>query len=533
MPDRRFRYPAPKELSDHALRRIGLLALAIILAARAVLIVDALRNPEPVATAFDEDAYYEFAVARNVAAGNGITAGHGEPTNGFQPLWTFALVPAYALARSDRAVLASIYLPSIALWLAAAWLFAGLLARHAESAEPGLARVISLPCFALFLADPRLAGYFFSGLETGCYSAALLLFWRWLDVERPLGEQASWQRSLAFGLLLGGLLLVRNDAVLFAPFLLLAGAHRGRALSRIALAAGIAAAVFSPWLIYNYELTGGIQPQSGASTMIRAGESLLDALRVSGAVRAVVEQTAPPILPGIARLPSWCLAALAIVLCFGFTLVWRREAQAKLLLRSAAPLAGGAAALVAYYTLFSRATWMYDRYFMPVGLLSIAAWSLLLFAVLRACRSQRSSIAGVVLLAAAATSAVHAARQYGAQSSAYMGEELRQLIAAGLCDGPARVAMFDSGRAGYRCAPWVVNLDGKSSLASLQAVTNHRLLEYLAAAGIDRLFLRDNHVLWFDQVYPAWRRQFTSAGSDGRAAIFTRDRASAETGRDP
>jgi hypothetical protein len=520
------------ELSDRALRRIGLLALTIILVARAVLIVDALRNPEPVTTAFDEDAYYQFAVARNVAAGHGITAGHGEPTNGFQPLWTFLLVPAFALFGSDRAILASIYLPSIALWLAGAWLFAGLIARHAEAAEPGLGRVIALLCLALFLADTRLAGYFFSGLETGLYAAGLLLFWRWLEFERPLGDHASGLRSLAFGLLLGGLLLVRNDAVLLAPFLLLAGAHRGRVLGRIALAAGIAAAVFSPWIIYNYALTGGIQPQSGLSTMIRAGEGLFDPLRVNGAVRAFLEQMAPPTLLGIARLPGWSLAALATVLCLGLTWVWRREPQAKLLARSAAPLVGGTVALIAYYTLFSRAIWMYDRYFMPLRLLSIAAWSLLVFGVLRAWGARRSTVAAVVLLATATMSTVHAASHYGAPPNAHMGEELRQLIAAGLCGGPARVAMFDSGRAGYRCAPWVVNMDGKASLGSLHALADHRLLEYLAAEKVDRLFLRDYHVPWFDQVYPTWRRQFTKVDSAGPAAIFARNGAGAETAPD-
>jgi hypothetical protein len=533
VPDRRFRYLAPKQLSDRALRRIGLVALLIILESRGVLIIDALRNPEPATTAFDEDAYYGFAVARNVAAGNGITAGHGEPTNGFQPLWTFLLVPAFALAGSDRVALALIYLPSIALWLIAAWLFAGLIARHAESADAGLGSVIALPCLALFLGDVRLTGYFFNGLETGCYAVGLLVFWRWLEVERPLDEHASPQLILAFGLLLGALLLVRNDAVLVAPFLLLAGAHRGLGLRRIALAAGIAGTVFSPWIIYNYELTGGIQPQSGAATMIRAGASLLDPLRLSSAVRAVLEQIAPPILPGIATLPTWCLAALAIVLCLGLTVVWRRETEAKLLARSAAPLLAGVMALVAYYTLFSRVISMYTRYFMPLRLVSLAAWSLLLLAVLRACRSQRSSIAAVILLAAAATSTAHSAREYGAPSSVPMGEELRQLVAAGLCDGPARVAMFDSGRSGYRCAPWVVNLDGKSSLASLQARTDHRLLEYLAAARIDRLFLRDYHALWFDRFYPQWRRQFMRAGSAGRVAIFARVGASAKSGLDP
>jgi hypothetical protein len=525
MPSRWVGYFASGRLGERALRRIGLLSIAIILAARGVLIVNALRTAEPVATAFDEDAYFGFAVARNVAAGNGVVAGHGEPTNGFQPLWTFLLVPVYALAGSDRAVFASVYAVSTALWLAAAWLFAGLVARHAESEEPDLAGVVALACFALFLADPRLSEYFFNGLETGCYIAGLLLFWRWLVAERPLGEPASWRRGAAFGLLLGGLLLVRNDAILVAPFLLAAGAYRGRrSLPRLALAAGLAAAVFSPWVIYNYELGGTIQPQSGRSTMIRAGASWIDGERASGAVRTFLEQTSPPDLLGITKLPGWCLAAFAIVLCAGFTWLWRREPRAKLLARSAVPLAGASAAMIAYYTLFSRATWMYPRYFVLVRLLSMAAWSLLLVAVLQAWRAERSSIAAIVLLAAAATNTVHTAR-WDASTNAHMGDELGELLAAGLCDGPARVGMFDSGRSGYRCTPYVFNLDGKASLLALHALEQHRLLDHLAAVGIDQLFLREDLVPWFDTVYPQWRQQFSIVAAPPKAVVFARNGA--------
>ena len=82
-------------------------------------------------------------------------------------------------------------------------------------------------------------------------------------------------------------------------------------------------------------------------------------------------------------------------------------------------------------------------------------------------------------------------------------------------------------------APHVVNLDGKASIGALHALTDHRLLEYLATAGIDRLFLRDYQVPWFDSVYPQWRRQFSSVVSADRAAIFAREGAAAETARNP
>ena len=72
----------------------------------------------------------------------------------------------------------------------------------------------------------------------------------------------------------------------------------------------------------------------------------------------------------------------------------------------------------------------------------------------------------------------------------------------------------------------------KASLGSLHALADYRLLEYLAAEKVDRLFLRDYHVPWFDQVYPKWRRQFTRVDSAGRAAIFARDGTGAETGPD-
>jgi len=68
--------------------------------------------------------------------------------------------------------------------------------------------------------------------------------------------------------------------------------------------------------------------------------------------------------------------------------------------------------------------------------------------------------------------------------------------------------MFDSGRNGYRCAPYVVNLDGKASLAALN-LADGGLLAHLAAFQIDRLLLRDDYVMLFDNVYPQWRRQFS------------------------
>jgi hypothetical protein len=92
--------------------------------------------------------------------------------------------------------------------------------------------------------------------------------------------------------------------------------------------------------------------------------------------------------------------------------------------------------------------------------------------------------------------------------------------------------MFDS-TLGPRCAPWVVNLDGKSSLASLQGALTTACSSISAAPGSTGCSWRDYHALWFDRFYPQWRRQFTRAGSAGRVAIFARVGAGAKSGLDP
>ncbi len=46
---------------------------------------------------FDDDAFYYFGVAHNIAAGHGSTFNGLDPTNGYHPLWLGLLVPVFAL----------------------------------------------------------------------------------------------------------------------------------------------------------------------------------------------------------------------------------------------------------------------------------------------------------------------------------------------------------------------------------------------------------------------------------------------------
>jgi hypothetical protein len=94
-----------------------------------------LMSPDLVAQAFAEggdDGYYFLTVARNIAAGRGITVDGVHWTTGFQPLWAAVCAVAFALA-PDRGALALVYIASFACWLGGAW----LLVRFVRAARGG------------------------------------------------------------------------------------------------------------------------------------------------------------------------------------------------------------------------------------------------------------------------------------------------------------------------------------------------------------------------------------------------------------
>src|SRR4051794_12812105 len=74
-------------------------------------------------TPLTEDGFYSLAVARNVAAGIGITVDGRQPTNGFQPLFTAAEAAAYRLAGGDERLAVRLVLAlSWLVYLGTAWL---------------------------------------------------------------------------------------------------------------------------------------------------------------------------------------------------------------------------------------------------------------------------------------------------------------------------------------------------------------------------------------------------------------------------
>lgn len=71
---------------------------AVILAFGAVALFARLRSPLPLA-AYDDDAFYYFQIARNIATGHGSTFDGIHLTNGYHPLWMLLCVVAAWIAK--------------------------------------------------------------------------------------------------------------------------------------------------------------------------------------------------------------------------------------------------------------------------------------------------------------------------------------------------------------------------------------------------------------------------------------------------
>lgn len=158
---------------------------------------------------FADDAYYYLVIAGNAAAGHGFTMDRISPTNGFQPLWMWILVPIARLAGGDaNRLLLVVQGVCVAIFAVAGGLLCGLLR----------ARVGRIPALVagLLLLFPRIENAALSGME----AALVLLIFAALIIE-ALRSGALWNpepraSDARTGALVGLLMLARLDSVFVA-----------------------------------------------------------------------------------------------------------------------------------------------------------------------------------------------------------------------------------------------------------------------------------------------------------------------------
>ena len=175
---------------------------------------------------FADDAYYYLVIAGNAAAGHGFTMDRISPTNGFQPLWMWLLVPIARLVGDDANLLLLVVQGiCVAIFAAAGGLLCGIVR----------ARIGLVPALVagLLLFFPRIENAALSGMESAL--ALLILVMLIIEALRSgaLSNPEPHASDARTGVLVGLLMLARLDfvfvALTLAAWVGLQGLARARA----------------------------------------------------------------------------------------------------------------------------------------------------------------------------------------------------------------------------------------------------------------------------------------------------------------
>ena len=523
--------------------RRGLIALALLgTALRLGLVWSGACDNRVVA----DDAFYYFAIARNVAAGLGPTFDGLAATNGFHPLWLLLLTPVFALAQAlhlgpwvavhlalslcallDVAsgallwrLLRRLGAPRGAHWAAAAWFlspFTVLLSLR------GLESALNVTLFAAWLTA---AAWALGDGAAGARRGALVGIVTWIAFLARTDNAPLLGAALAAATL-AALLARRPDRVPGGvPGRSLGPARRWRGgLAFLATAGLVTALLALPWFLWNLGVFGTPWQVSGAAKLANPQifghvpgdwgnrlRFLVAAVWVPAYFVAGETMKQRPAYTAVATAVWTLLAALAPFL---LRALWRPRA---------APQPAVAAALLAYlaahavvYVLLLRT---YVVWYATVPVFALVA----LFVGLGAERllgrmpaPARAVAAGLALLAAGAIYGQY----FRATRFVPRGEErtVRPILTKIVRQAPGTrtVGIFNAGAAGY-FAPEVgpiavVNLDGLVNNAAVEAWRAGGYLGYLErnvdvvindANGALGFLLGPGNRPRFEERYPRW-----------------------------
>jgi len=459
-----------------------------------------------------DDSYLALHLARSIAAGLGPFYGLA-PTNGFQPLYVFAITPFFHLWPHDpdppiRAALGLLALVDLATL--------GLLYRLVRRTT----RSVWAPAVAamFWAVNPYVLRSAFNGLETSIACLMLVVLLTMLDTLRREGPAGFGRAHAArFGLALGFAGLARIDLLLFAlPALVLwassahrAGLRAARRIGAVAIAASLALATMAPWLIYSWTWTGSLFPVSGRA--VRYME-----LSTVGHHPTWTTLYLPMIRSALGVAARWnavLLVAIAgAVACAVFISGSERSRlrhSARRVMAALAPVLPGLAfallLLVAYaFVIFGR--WHFPRYLFPLAVPLTWAFALLIDVLLRPdpergtgqirAGGARAARWCAGLLVAVAVGGLVAqppfARLFrplhGTWGYRPIGEWARRAFHAG-----ARIGASQSGALGYFADSLVVvNLDGVVNRDVYDAMRAGHALDYVRRSQIHRLVWQDD-----------------------------------------
>ena len=215
---------------------------------------------------FNDDAFYYFEIAKNIATGLGSTFDGISKTNGYHPLWMATLVPVYWLDLDLFSSLVAVKVLSGLAWIVSIGLLFAI-GRYADQTT-SFAVVLVLLIY--------LRGYWFTGMES-TVSLPLLLAAIYLIVSKSLlssERRAYW--LVACGWVVGLAVLARLDLVFFVlvlgVFVFLTASSEGfwPRCKDAALIGSPSLLLVSCYMVLNRAVFGTSSPVSGQAKSIGA-----------------------------------------------------------------------------------------------------------------------------------------------------------------------------------------------------------------------------------------------------------------------
>lgn len=460
---------------------------------------------------YGDDSFIIHKLAADIAAGKGITQA-GEPTNGFQPLFIFLLVPLFWVFDIYHATVASAVINGVLSTAGSLFVFLIL----AELCRPRVALIGA----ALWAMSAHLTRVSLNGMETPLANLMMLCsVYGYLRVNRR-DAQDSVTKGAIFGSVLGLALLSRFDlGLLLVPLAVdfaIRCALRGRYKSLTAtMAAGVV--VVLPWFVWNWSVCGSIVPISGAASRTisqlygsATGPSQMPEYFPLGSVPAEfyrdsvasalerVVTDSPIAIPAVGLVGNnlWVVSAwmLGIV-----ALSWLcSRGDGELSLRYGLVLLGRKLwflwlfipVLVAAYGLYFFAQWHYWRYMTPAVIALILPSALCINRLWAwAYRGSTWRMLPLIVLGVGFTaiSVRDHARLFAAPDPngiAYRiyhdAIKLRDLAASGV-----RIGSFESGTPDYFIEADIFNLDGKTNALAHREMVEGRMDRLVETMKLD------------------------------------------------
>jgi len=438
-----------------------------------------------------DDAYYYFTIARNIAAGEGVTFDGLAPTNGFHPLWMTLIVPLWLVAGEDVTLPVHLALTLGVLLdvatIAGIWRLAKTLA---------VDHIVAALAVLVYAWNPYNLAASVNGLETSLGASlfvwSLVVYWNLRS-----DEDTTWQKWLTLGSLWALLLLARTDyLIIIAPCGVDLLWRRRHQFHRMWVAA-LGGLIWIPWLAWNIETFGSFSQVSGKAypyylhTIWESEGHTLQEWLLKEAKMAY------GIVANLARLSGFDKAIVLLALVSGYlvytTFLSRKKPQSGSACMQLSGLIFPTLGAISLLMIHGLMRWMYiPWYFVPSAIL-LTLWFAEALKWLGEQRKWLAVMIGFGLLVFQILSGVGLWLQGGMWPEQALVVKMATPELIEVCNEVDLIGISDAGYYGYYLPCQVVNLDGVVNNQAFEAIREERFRHYLDATDIQ--YVKLNHII--------------------------------------